>query len=149
MKTGWLEKMQGDKHTGQYFILFPFFFCTKTKHPLTGMLTQTQSDLCFLPHCSIFSSSITHILTDSSPAGGRLYPNKTKPFCCLPDRIHWRRKALWEKRGVRFRHHWLRGKITSLYVPAGCFHTSTSNTSRNVSDTNSEPLLFILILTHS
>lgn len=82
-------------HGGQYFVLF---FCTKTQHPLTGTRAQTQSDLCFLPHQSIFSSSITHIVTDSSP-GGRLYPNKTKPFCCLQDMIHWRRKALWEKRG--------------------------------------------------
>lgn len=85
-KTGWLETRQGDKHRTVFFYSFFLY-----RH-------VTQSDLSFPPRRSTVSFSITHILTDSS-LRGRLYPDKTKPFSCLPDRIHSRRKTLWERSG--------------------------------------------------
>lgn len=131
-------------------ISFFFFFYTKTKHPLTGM-AKHKVIFVFHSRCSICPSSITHILTDSSP-GGRLYTDKTKRFCCLPDRVHWKRKALWEKRG---RDSDITGAEREDRVSlCSCWMFSHPNltygsASHNVSDTNSERLLFILILTHS
>lgn len=154
MKTGWLEMMQGDKHRGQYFVLFFLYLFIFTLKQTTHSLACAHKHkviFVFLSRCSIFPSSITHILTDSSP-GGRLYTDKTKPFCCLPDRVHWKRKALWEKRG---RDSDITGAEREDRVSlCSCWMFSHPNltygsASHNVSDTNSERLLFILILTHS
>lgn len=107
--------------------LISFFHIKNKRNPLTGEPHKHKVIFIFLPHRSIFSSSITHILTDSSPRGGGTV--------CWQDRaaLLFARQDAPEKKGIVGEKGGemqtsvvLRGRIVSLCVPAGCFHIPTS-----------------------
>lgn len=148
VKTCSLERMQGKSTPVSIF----FFFLHKNKnkaHTHWHAHTNTKWFVLLSPlffFCMFFFFYLFHHshFDWQFTRGGNCIPAR-QTVLLLARQDTPEKKGSWEKRGVRFRHHW----ITSLYVPAGCFHTSPSHSSRNVSDTNSERRLFILILTHS
>lgn len=135
-KEGRLAGWRQDKviSTGQFFFILFFVQTRNTK----WFVVPSPPFNCFFFHHSHFDWQFTK---------GETVSRQDKAI-----RLFARQDTLEKKDIVGEKWRWnsdVRRKITSLYVAAGCFHTPTARSSRNLSDTNSERLLFILILAHS
>lgn len=88
-----------------FFFFLYFFFYTKTKHPLTGMRAQTQSDFC-LPFPLFYFFLFHHSHFDWQFTGGETVSRQDKAVLLFARQGTLEKKGIVGKKGARFRHHW-------------------------------------------